>query len=84
VQNAIGGHLARTGLHLERWVPVTLQRWLYLRALERGGVDALLDRLLVRPFLRAFGFFDRLERQWVDYIANRGTGSRHTPEERHG
>jgi len=83
-QNALGGHLARTGLHLERWVPVALQRRLYVWALERGGVDALLDRILVRPFLQAFGFCDRLERRWVKYIAGYGAGSHHASEERDG
>lgn len=67
-QNAVGGHLARTGLHLERWVPAAAQRRLYVRALERGSLDALLDRMLVQPFVRTFGLFDRLERRWVERL----------------
>src|SRR5690606_24182898 len=37
VENAVGGHLARTGLHLERWVPPEAQWRLYRFALGRGG-----------------------------------------------
>jgi NAD(P)H-quinone oxidoreductase subunit 5 len=73
-QNAVGGHLARTGLHLERWVPPAAQRWLYVRALERAGLDALLDRVLVQPFVRTFGLFDRLERRWVERLGGDGRG----------
>jgi len=69
VQSAVGGHLARTGLHLERSVPATAQRRLYVWALERGGLDAMLDTVLVRPFVWVFERFDHVERRWVDRIA---------------
>jgi NAD(P)H-quinone oxidoreductase subunit 5 len=68
VQNAVGGHLARLGLDLERWIPARVRRWSYVWALERGGVDAMLDTTLVRPFVRTFGLFDRVERRWVAYV----------------
>jgi NAD(P)H-quinone oxidoreductase subunit 5 len=71
VQNAVGGHLARTGLHLERSIPAKVQRGLYVWALEGGGLDGLLDALLVRPFVRTFAFFDRLERRWVRAVTGR-------------
>ena len=66
-----GGHLARTGLHLERSVPAAAQRRLYVWALERGGLDAMLDAALVRPFVWTFERFDRIERRWVERIAGR-------------
>jgi NAD(P)H-quinone oxidoreductase subunit 5 len=68
MQNALGGHLARTGLHLERWIPAAAQRRFYVWALERGGLDAMLDAVLLRPFLRVFGFFDALERRCMGWI----------------
>lgn len=70
VENAVGGHLSRTGVHLERWVPTALQRRLYAWALDGGGLDALLDRAIVRPFECVFGFFDRLERRWARHLAH--------------
>ncbi len=73
VQSAVGGHLARTGLHLERSVPAAAQRRLYVWALERGGLDAILDAALVRPFVRTFELFDRVERRWVERITGRRT-----------
>jgi NAD(P)H-quinone oxidoreductase subunit 5 len=71
VQNAVGGHLARTGIRLEHWVPDSMRRRCYVWALERGGLDAALDAALVRPFVRVFGSFDRLERRWVAWVARR-------------
>jgi NAD(P)H-quinone oxidoreductase subunit 5 len=81
-QNAVGGHLARTGVHFERWVPARWQRRIYVWALERGGLDAWLDRLLVRPFLRVFGSVDRLERRWVESLARPSVRSRKKLEAR--
>ena len=65
VENAVGGHLIRAGIHLERSIPSTLQRRMYVWALERGGLDAWLDAFVVRPFVRTAGAFDRLERFWT-------------------
>jgi NAD(P)H-quinone oxidoreductase subunit 5 len=70
VENAVGGHLAHTGLHLERTVPRRLQRRLYRFALERAYLDELLDRL-VAPFERCFRFFDGLERLWMERLESR-------------
>jgi NAD(P)H-quinone oxidoreductase subunit 5 len=72
-QNAVGGHLARTGMHLERSIPLRLRRWLYVRALERGDLDSLLDRLVVQPFMSLFQWLDRLESVWVKRL---GGGTR--------
>jgi NAD(P)H-quinone oxidoreductase subunit 5 len=81
-QKAVGGHLARTGVHFERWVPGWWQRRMYVWALERGGLDAWLDRVLVQPFLRAFGSVDRLERRWVDSLSRPSARGRQRSEGR--
>ncbi|HSF16704.1 MAG TPA: proton-conducting transporter membrane subunit [Vicinamibacteria bacterium] len=68
LQNAVGGHLARTGLHLERTVPTFLKRRLYLFSLERAHLDDLLDRCVVAPFLSVFRFLDGLERRGIERL----------------
>jgi len=55
----------RAGGRVERRVPLTLPSWLYLFALERGFVDVLLDRMLVRPFFVVTRWLDRLDRRLV-------------------
>lgn len=50
------GHDASSGK------PVRAGRWLYLFALERGLVDALIDRLVVAPFNFIATQFDRVDR----------------------
>jgi NAD(P)H-quinone oxidoreductase subunit 5 len=54
----------RAGGHVEHRAPA-LPSWLYLFALERGFVDTLLDRMLVRPFFVVTGWLDRLDRRLV-------------------
>jgi NAD(P)H-quinone oxidoreductase subunit 5 len=81
-QNAVGGHMARTGVHFERWVPGVWQRRMYVWALERGGLDAWLDRVLVRPFLRVFESVDHLERRWVDSFSHPSARGRRRSEGR--
>ncbi len=76
VDNAVGGHLIRACIHLERSIPSTLQRRMYVWALERGGLDAWLDAFVVRPFVRTAGAFDRLERRWTARLGrSEDTGS---------
>jgi NAD(P)H-quinone oxidoreductase subunit 5 len=69
VENAVGGHLVHAGRHLERSIPMGLQRRLYVWALERGGLDPLLDAAIIRPFVGFFAACDRLERRWVARLA---------------
>jgi NAD(P)H-quinone oxidoreductase subunit 5 len=71
VENAVGGHLAHPGRHFEWAVPRAWQRRLYAWALEGGGLDASLDALVVRPFVRLFSACDRFERRWVARVAAR-------------
>ncbi|MBX9788111.1 MAG: oxidoreductase [Pirellulales bacterium] len=64
LENAIGQHLPGTS-GLEGRIPGRFGVRLYRLALERGYLDALIDRCVVRPFLRTFRWCDRLERRWT-------------------
>jgi NAD(P)H-quinone oxidoreductase subunit 5 len=66
IENAVGSHLPRTGLHYERWIPLRLRFRLYRAALERGYLEALLRDWVARPFLAMASFFDRLELGLMD------------------
>jgi NADH:ubiquinone oxidoreductase subunit 5 (subunit L)/multisubunit Na+/H+ antiporter MnhA subunit len=61
----------RVGSHVEHRAPRKLAPSLYLFALERGFVDAVLDRMLVKPFYAVTGWLDRLDRRLVG-SADRG------------
>lgn len=76
VENAVGGHLARTGLHLERAVPGGLRRRLYRMALERWRLDEALDAVAVGPFLAIFRALDALDRRWCRIVAGAAGRSR--------
>ncbi len=68
LQNAVGGHPGRTGLHLERMVSSSLQRRLYLFSLERAHLDDLLERYAIAPFHRLFRFFDSVEKRGMERL----------------
>jgi NADH-quinone oxidoreductase subunit L len=69
LEQAMGKQLPRTGGHIERLVPVSLQPWLYRVALERGGFDAFLKDRVVAPFLGFLSRIDRWDQAWVDYLS---------------
>lgn len=69
LENAIGGRLSQNPGLLVRLLPARARVWLYRFALERGYLDALLDALVVRPFVKLFRWFDRLERRATDSLA---------------
>lgn len=55
---AAGGQLPVTGKQYDFFVPKPMQLWLYRMGLERGYLDAFVDRFIVNPVLRtskAFG-----------------------------
>jgi NAD(P)H-quinone oxidoreductase subunit 5 len=62
-EDAVGGHLAHTGAHLERWLPPAAQRWLYRLALERAYLDDGLDEWVLRPLFAGLRRLDGLERR---------------------
>lgn len=66
LENAIGEHLPPGG----RFASAYRAR-LYRFALERGYLDAMLNRLIVAPFIRLFRYFDSLERAWTRFLAGR-------------
>lgn len=51
-RRALGGGVWRSGFHLERLLPARVRNVLYAAALSRFGLDALIDRLFVRPLAR--------------------------------
>jgi NAD(P)H-quinone oxidoreductase subunit 5 len=77
LENAVGGRLARPEVPWARLVPEGARGWLYRFAIERGYLDAFLADFVARPFVRLFGWFDRVERRWTDILAGR---TRKAPE----
>lgn len=69
---AAGGRIAETGRHYRWLVPPRAQLWLYTAGLERGGYDAIVERLLVAPARRLSGFLGRVEP--ADWIVRRTDG----------
>lgn len=72
LENAIGGRLAHpsaTEASMEslRWQ----SRW-YRFALERGYMDAMIDRYVVHPFYRLFKGFEQLENAWMRLLSGDG------------
>lgn len=66
IENALGG---RPEQPPQLPVSGAWRAWLYRFALERGYLDAILDRFLVRPFVLTFRWFDALERRATDALA---------------
>ena len=62
VHAAAGGHLEKTGKHLESIIPQGLQLWLYRMAIDRGHLDTLLERGFVKPLVRVSLFLARMDR----------------------
>lgn len=68
MEAAMGGHVARTGSHLERMAPSPVRLWLYRFALNRGYLDALIMGWVIAPPARALRWLDRAERRWSRWI----------------
>ncbi|MEZ5363708.1 MAG: proton-conducting transporter membrane subunit [Bryobacterales bacterium] len=49
IHAAAGGELEPAGLYYEAALPAGFRIWLYRYALERGHVDTILDRFVVKP-----------------------------------
>ncbi|MGE3309179.1 MAG: proton-conducting transporter membrane subunit [Limisphaerales bacterium] len=65
LENAIGSRPREEAAIWEQRLPEPIQRRLYRFALERGGLDSLLDRYVARPFVACFRRLDRLEMAWA-------------------
>jgi NADH-quinone oxidoreductase subunit L len=79
LEDDIGGHLHRD-TRRRAWLPDGLRRWMYRFGLERGGLDAMLDEFVVRPFLALFRWCDRSERRWMAFLAGQTTVVPPTPD----
>lgn len=89
LENALGRHVSNRRPWLELWIPAWLNGPLYRWGMERGYLDAFLDRCLVGPWLRLFRTFDRWEHAWTTWLAGGATTtpassptSRELPESR--
>lgn len=49
VHAAAGGHLAKTGRHLDSLLPQSVQLWMYRMSMDRGHLDTLLENLFIQP-----------------------------------
>jgi NADH:ubiquinone oxidoreductase subunit 5 (subunit L)/multisubunit Na+/H+ antiporter MnhA subunit len=58
---AAGGHLAATGEHYERILPEPVRLWLYRAAMERGYVETVVERFVVRPVITGARWCEALE-----------------------
>lgn len=74
LENAIGAHLPHQQNPWDRWLSPALRIRLYRLSFERGFFDALLDEYIVRPFVAVFGWCDRAERRWTNFVS--GSASR--------
>lgn len=67
LENAVGTHLS--GDTVGTSASISSSRvWLYRFALERGFLDALLNRWIVYPFVSLFRFCDSLEKRWTNLL----------------
>ncbi|MBX3424212.1 MAG: oxidoreductase [Pirellulales bacterium] len=69
LENAIGRRLGELAAPSRVRLPLGARRRLYRWALERGRLDAMLDRFVVTPFLELFRWCHRRERQWTNWLA---------------
>jgi NAD(P)H-quinone oxidoreductase subunit 5 len=61
IEAAMGDRSSPARGHLGQVVPERLRRRLFLIALERGFLDAILDRVVVMPFIRVARSLTRLD-----------------------
>jgi NAD(P)H-quinone oxidoreductase subunit 5 len=69
LESAAGEHHHAPALaRIETMIPERAQRALFLFALERGFLDAALDRAIVEPFLRVTEWMARLDGFLCDFV----------------
>jgi NAD(P)H-quinone oxidoreductase subunit 5 len=69
MENALGSRLPHPSADSARGLKRRFGNWLYRFALERGYLDALLNRFIVNPFISIFRWCDAAERRWTDFLA---------------
>jgi NADH-quinone oxidoreductase subunit L len=62
LENLMGGHVGPADRGAPAVRPAHRSTALYVAALERGFVDAVIDRFVVAPFYNVVGWLDRLDR----------------------
>ena len=72
LENAIGENLPRQGSLLGN---EPKQKWAYRFGLERGYLDAILDKCIIGPFVSVFSWCNRMEQRWTDLIVGESTKS---------
>lgn len=79
--NAIGTYLpeARGGA-----VSPTMRSRLYRFAFDRGNLDSLLDEYIVRPFVLAFSWSDRMEKRWTSWLSGQSKSTDDSANEKAG
>ncbi|MGP0076049.1 MAG: proton-conducting transporter membrane subunit [Bryobacteraceae bacterium] len=70
MHSAVGGELAPTS-GLEELFPEPIQLWLYRWAFDRGHLDTILDRFVVRPLILLSNLFARLDNWGLEQPTNR-------------
>lgn len=78
IENAIGTRLPQQEEILLRRLPKHAAIRIYRLAFERGYLDDLIDRYVVRPFLGLFGWFEKLERTTIGSLDDRPPQDRAT------
>ena len=68
LENAIGTRPRDEELPWEQKLPAPAQLRLYRFALERGYLDALLEKLVAQPVLAMFNTFNRWEQRWALWL----------------
>jgi len=68
LENAIGTRPRDEELPWEQKLPAPTQLRLYRFALERGYLDALLEKLVAQPVLAMFNTFNRWEQRWALWL----------------
>lgn len=79
LENAIGDRLPRPATSWVAALPAAGRVWLYRFALERGYLDAALDRVVVGPFVRVFRWWDGLEQRATASLAGEKSSQEEPP-----
>lgn len=73
LENAMGSHISNRRNTASGWLSHNWQLRLYRIGLERGYLDALLDRYVCSPVLNLFRWCDQAERRWTDFLSGRSS-----------
>lgn len=71
MENALGERLPHPELAGSKRIGPRFRMWVYRLALERGYLDAMINRWVIGPFLAIFRWCDAAERRWTDFLARK-------------